>query len=58
MALPTTLRNALLPPELEFIASEELVDIRPTVRMDRIRFISVSSLVNIGKNWDTEWPLS
>ncbi|KAH8118465.1 Psf2-domain-containing protein [Phellopilus nigrolimitatus] len=40
MALPLALRNSMLPTELEFIASEELVSIRPTVKMEKIRFIS------------------
>ena len=31
----------MLPIELEFIASEEFVEIKPTVKMDKIQFISV-----------------
>ena len=31
----------MTPTELELVASEELVEIRPTVKMDKIRFISV-----------------
>ena len=42
MSLPQPLRITLLPDELEFIASEEIVVIKPTIKMDRIRFISVS----------------
>ena len=34
----------MLSAELEFIASEELVEIIPTVRMDKIQFITVSEL--------------
>ncbi|TDL29853.1 Psf2-domain-containing protein [Rickenella mellea] len=40
MSLPVALRNTISPAELEFIASEEIVEIRPTVKMDKIRFIS------------------
>ncbi|KAI5124739.1 hypothetical protein M0805_005374 [Coniferiporia weirii] len=40
MALPFSLQNSMLPAELEFVASEELIEIRPTVKMERIRFIS------------------
>lgn len=41
MALPASLRSSMTPTELEFIASEELVEIRPTVKLDKIRFVSV-----------------
>ncbi|THH12399.1 hypothetical protein EW145_g61 [Phellinidium pouzarii] len=40
MALPHALQNSMLPTELEFIASDELIEIRPTVKMEKIRFIS------------------
>ncbi|KLO16352.1 Psf2-domain-containing protein [Schizopora paradoxa] len=40
MAFPQSMRSSTTPQELEFIASEELVEIRPTVKMDQIRFIS------------------
>lgn len=41
MALPAELCVSMMPTELEFIAGEELIEIRPTVRMEKIRFISV-----------------
>ncbi|KAF7332264.1 DNA replication complex GINS protein PSF2 [Mycena kentingensis (nom. inval.)] len=41
MSLPTSLRASVTPPELELIATEELVDIVPLMAMDRISFISV-----------------
>ena len=43
MALPIQLKGSMLPAELEFIASEELIEIMPTVKMDKIQFITVSS---------------
>ena len=42
MALPNQLRHTMLPTELEFVALEEVVTIVPSVKMDKIRFISVS----------------
>ena len=44
MAMPNELLHTMLPTELEFVASDELVTIVPTVKMDKIRFISVSKL--------------
>jgi len=41
MALPVSLRNSITPPELELIASEELVEIIPLISMERTAFISV-----------------
>ncbi|KAL5527507.1 hypothetical protein ACEPAG_6308 [Sanghuangporus baumii] len=40
MALPTQLQTQVLPTELEFIASEEVVEIFPVVKMDKIQFIT------------------
>ncbi|OCB87488.1 hypothetical protein A7U60_g5393 [Sanghuangporus baumii] len=40
MALPNQLRTQVLPTELEFLASEELVEIFPVVKMDKIQFIT------------------
>jgi len=40
MALPPTLQSSTTPNELEFIASEELVEIVPLFSMDRIRLLS------------------
>ncbi|KAI9447899.1 hypothetical protein H4582DRAFT_1802736 [Lactarius indigo] len=40
MALPVSLRNSITPPELELIASEELVEIIPLISMERTAFIS------------------
>ncbi|CAE6474657.1 unnamed protein product [Rhizoctonia solani] len=40
MALPPALLHGTTPQELEFIASEELVSIVPTVSMERIRLMS------------------
>ncbi|EJD01314.1 Psf2-domain-containing protein [Fomitiporia mediterranea MF3/22] len=40
MAIPLQLRNSMFPPELEFIASDELIEIKPAVKMDKIQFIS------------------
>ncbi|KIY49454.1 GINS complex, PSF2 component [Fistulina hepatica ATCC 64428] len=39
MALPRTLRTSLAPPELELIASQDLIEIVPLVSMERIAFI-------------------
>ena len=44
MALPQSLRTSVTPPELELIASEQLIDIVPLVTMERTAFISVSTL--------------
>lgn len=41
MALPVSLRNSVTPPELELVASEELVEIIPLISMERTAFISV-----------------
>jgi GINS complex subunit 2 len=41
MALPPSLQNSITPPELELIASEELVEIIPLISMERTAFISV-----------------
>jgi hypothetical protein len=41
MALPVSLRNSITPPELELVASEELVEIIPLISMERTAFISV-----------------
>jgi len=40
MALPQSLRTTSTPPELELIASEQLVEIIPLVSMERTAFIS------------------
>ncbi|KAF8507845.1 hypothetical protein BU17DRAFT_71042 [Hysterangium stoloniferum] len=40
MALPLTLATSLTPAELELIATEQLIDIVPLFRSDRIRLIS------------------
>ena len=42
MALPIPLRASLTPDELELAAMEQLIDIVPLFRSDRIRLISVS----------------
>lgn len=42
MALPQLLRTSVTPPELELIASEQLIDIVPLVTMEKTAFISVS----------------
>lgn len=41
MALPTSLSVSVMPPELELIASEHLVEIIPLVAMEKTAFISV-----------------
>ena len=41
MALPPPLRTSITPPELELVASEQLVEIIPLVSMERTAFISV-----------------
>jgi len=40
MALPQSLRTSVTPPELELIASEQLIDIVPLVTMEKTAFIS------------------
>ncbi|KIM91161.1 hypothetical protein PILCRDRAFT_811661 [Piloderma croceum F 1598] len=40
MSLPQSLRTSVTPPELELIASEQLVEIIPLVSMERTAFIS------------------
>ncbi|KAI0796955.1 Psf2-domain-containing protein [Abortiporus biennis] len=40
MALPGPLRTTITPPELELVASEQLVEIIPLVAMERTAFIS------------------
>ncbi|EKM59314.1 uncharacterized protein PHACADRAFT_86085 [Phanerochaete carnosa HHB-10118-sp] len=40
MALPPSLRTSVIPAELELIASEQLVEIIPSVAMERTAFIS------------------
>lgn len=37
----------MLPVELEFIASEELVQIMPMVKMEKIRFVSVRFVMSL-----------
>ncbi|KAF7975126.1 hypothetical protein HWV62_10425 [Athelia sp. TMB] len=44
MSLPQSLRTSATPPELELIASEQLVEIIPLVSMERTAFISVDDL--------------
>jgi len=41
MALPPSLRVSVTPPELELIASEELIDVVPLISMEKTAFISV-----------------
>ena len=43
MALPQSLRTSVTPPELELIASEQLIDIVPLVTMEKTAFVSVST---------------
>ncbi|CAA7260063.1 unnamed protein product [Cyclocybe aegerita] len=40
MALPQSLRISVIPPELELIASEQLVEIVPLISMEKTAFIS------------------
>ena len=42
MSLPQSLRVSITPPELELIASQQLVEIVPLISMERTAFISVS----------------
>jgi len=44
MALPQALRASISPPELELIASQELVEIVPLISMERTAFISVCTI--------------
>jgi GINS complex subunit 2 len=41
MSLPQSLRTSVTPPELELVASEQLIEIIPLIAMDRTAFISV-----------------
>jgi len=41
MALPQTLRSSVTPPELELVASQQLVEIVPLISMEKTAFISV-----------------
>lgn len=41
MALPQSLRVSVTPPELELIASQQLIEIVPLISMERTAFISV-----------------
>lgn len=41
MSLPQSLRTSVTPPELELIASQQLVEIVPLISMERTAFISV-----------------
>ena len=43
MALPTSLRAAITPLELELIASEEVIEIIPLIAMEKTAFISVGN---------------
>ena len=47
MALPNAIRGSMLPVELEFIASEELIQIMPMVKMEKIRFVSVRCVIPV-----------
>ena len=47
MSLPQSLRESASPAELEFIASQQLIEIIPLIAMERTVFISVSRLANI-----------
>lgn len=41
MSLPQSLRTSVTPPELELIASQQLVEIIPLIAMEKTAFISV-----------------
>jgi hypothetical protein len=43
MALPTQLRHAPTPQELEYITGEIIVSIEPLFRMEKVRLVSVSA---------------
>ena len=45
MALPQTLRSSVAPPELELVASQQLIEIVPLISMEKTAFISVHFLV-------------
>jgi hypothetical protein len=45
MALPPQLRPSPTPQELEYITGEYIVSIEPLFRMERIRLVSVSELL-------------
>ncbi|KIM46402.1 hypothetical protein M413DRAFT_313542 [Hebeloma cylindrosporum] len=40
MALPLTLRSSVTPPELELVASQQLIEIVPLISMEKTAFIS------------------
>lgn len=46
MALPQTLRSSVTPPELELVASQQLIEIVPLISMEKTAFISVQFFVN------------
>ena len=50
MALPPPLRTSVTPPELELIASEQLVEIVPLIAMERTAFISVGYHLTHGRH--------
>lgn len=41
MSLPESLRTSVTPPELEFIACQQLIEIVPLISLDKTVFISV-----------------
>lgn len=41
MSLPASLRASVTPPELELIATQQLVEIIPLIAMEKTAFISV-----------------
>jgi GINS complex subunit 2 len=41
MALPQSLRASVTPPELELVASQQLIEIIPLISMEKTAFISV-----------------
>jgi hypothetical protein len=41
MSLPASLRTSITPPELELVATQQLVEIIPLVAMEKTVFISV-----------------
>lgn len=46
MALPVSLRASVTPPELELMASQEIVEIVPLITMEKTAFISVVSALS------------
>ena len=52
MALPPSLRVSVTPPELELIASEELIEIVPLISMEKTAFISVVPLCRLPRSLD------